>query len=688
MAMSGGTAKLVKTTKSNYGTGFEIKLYVYYKSTQDASTNKSTVSVGMYVVTPTNYGIGPWAKSSDSYVGTTSLTFDGSIPNFDGTRWLAENKTFTVSHKDDGTGSATINWKWGVNSPWGQMVNPSGSFDITLPTIARASVPTIKNSSDKVVTACGMGDTFTIYTNRKSSSFTHTLQYTFAGSTSTIASGVGASYKWKVPDLASKINNKLSGDCTITCTTYNGSTKIGTKTIDVDLWVPVASKPTLSVSSLDLGKSLTITTNRKSSNFTHKLTYSFADLSGQSIASGVTTSTSWTPPLSLASKIPSETSGTLTISCTTYNGTKSRGTETVTCKITVPNNDTFIPKISSVTLKPVGSLSSKFDGLYVFGKTKLQATYNASSSYSTIKQYSTNVGGKAYGGNPATSDLLTTGTETLVFCAVVDARGYVYGVDTMIRVIPYSSPYISNIVCERSDKDGNYKDDGTYLHIKCTRNFSSVDSLNGCTVKVTCGGKTEKLTNFNDKNTFDGVVPNITLDTMATYSVTLNITDDIGDYRDYILAIPTADCTFHLGVGGNSVGVGGYVDEDDEGYFKCYLKGRFIDGLYADRLYANHIEKLALYDGKNFDDLIYNTGYYSGPSKPSVLKCEGYPVDKTGVLEVISVMFDNDNQYGEDIELWGFAYQTYRTYDGDIFTRAYYTDAGFTNWVKLTTTAI
>ena len=46
-----------------------------------------------------------------------SLTFNGDIPSNTASRTLASGKTFTVNHNADGSGSATIYWKWGVNSP-------------------------------------------------------------------------------------------------------------------------------------------------------------------------------------------------------------------------------------------------------------------------------------------------------------------------------------------------------------------------------------------------------------------------------------------------------------------------------------------------------------------------------------------------------------------------------------------
>lgn len=144
MAMTGGTAKLVHTGYCDSNSNLPIKVYVYYKTSTNSSTLKSTVTCGMYVTTPSGWDIGEWGDYNGSYVGTKSLTFDGSIPNFSGTRWLVENKSFTVNHNaTTGKATATIYWKWGVNSSWGQCINPSGSFTITLPTIqTKCTAPT------------------------------------------------------------------------------------------------------------------------------------------------------------------------------------------------------------------------------------------------------------------------------------------------------------------------------------------------------------------------------------------------------------------------------------------------------------------------------------------------------------------------------------------------------------------
>lgn len=102
-----------------------------------------------------------------------------------------------------------------------------------------------------------MGQSLTIKTPAKSSNFTHTLVYSFAGS----AGGIGETYIYDkepwVPsyDLAKLIPKDTDGKCTIFCTTYNGKNAssaafVGETQIQFDLKVPdnEETKPTFSAS--------------------------------------------------------------------------------------------------------------------------------------------------------------------------------------------------------------------------------------------------------------------------------------------------------------------------------------------------------------------------------------------------------------------------------------------------------
>lgn len=152
MAMTGGTGVLVKeTTVTDSGYTGKFRLYVYYKIvSQDINANTTTLSLGMYFTPPSGWTVGPWSKSSDSYLGTTSNTFNGAIGAITKTTWLKENQSLVVNHNPDGTGTATIYWKWGVKSSWGKYDNPKGSFTVDLPRIPRgATLSAAPNFTDE-----------------------------------------------------------------------------------------------------------------------------------------------------------------------------------------------------------------------------------------------------------------------------------------------------------------------------------------------------------------------------------------------------------------------------------------------------------------------------------------------------------------------------------------------------------
>lgn len=244
--MTGGTAVLLKTGYPNYGseTKFPLHLYLYYKIvSQNKATAVTTMSLGMYFVCPDKWYVGPWSDYG-SYLGTTANTFSKSVPsNFSGTLWLAENVTFNVQHDAQGKGTAKIEWKWGVDSSYGQFESPSGAYSVSLPDIPRTS-------SVSVGGAVNAGSALAISIGRTSTSFTHTLRYAFGSASGTIATGVGTGYNWTVPyDLLWQIPSETSGVGTIYCDTYYGGTLIGTSSCGFTVNAPNNSttKPSASM---------------------------------------------------------------------------------------------------------------------------------------------------------------------------------------------------------------------------------------------------------------------------------------------------------------------------------------------------------------------------------------------------------------------------------------------------------
>ena len=206
---------------------------------QSVSGNTSQVRL-VWKSTQTGESWSGYTRTAYYYLATnggseTRYSVDYTLPK--GTTKTIVDKTFTVSHKADGTGSVKVR-SWMDTHISAGVVEKSAS--LTLTTIPRATQPSVSSSS------VDMGTEITVSTPRASSSFTHDLAYSFAGgSYVSIATGVGTSYKWTVPDLASEIPNAISGTLTIRCITKNGSTTIGTKTVTMTVKVPSSVVPTV-----------------------------------------------------------------------------------------------------------------------------------------------------------------------------------------------------------------------------------------------------------------------------------------------------------------------------------------------------------------------------------------------------------------------------------------------------------
>lgn len=211
------------------------------QNSQNITSNTSSVTVDV---------VAAWTYGSWNATGQCkcNLTIDGVNYQFTGISFntgktttgsqVVATKTLNISH--DAAGEKTLAcsawFETGISSG---TVPASASKDLT--TIPRTSTPTVS------VASVDMGGKVTIYTNRKSDKLTHDLAYSFAGGAYvSIATGVGASYAWTTPDLASKIPNTTSGTVTIRCTTKNGSATVGTATVIMTLKVPTSVVPTIS----------------------------------------------------------------------------------------------------------------------------------------------------------------------------------------------------------------------------------------------------------------------------------------------------------------------------------------------------------------------------------------------------------------------------------------------------------
>ena len=162
-----------------------------------------------------------------------------------------------IAHTPDGSKSFTISGFSGWIYDSGTTYASAQTF--TLPTIPRASSVSCSTAN--------IGSNATITINRASTSFTHTLTYSFGSLSGTIATKTSSTnISWTIPTtFYGQIPNSKSGTGTITCDTYNGSTLIGSKSTSFTATVSEsASKPTLSPTVSDSNSTTTALTGNSS----------------------------------------------------------------------------------------------------------------------------------------------------------------------------------------------------------------------------------------------------------------------------------------------------------------------------------------------------------------------------------------------------------------------------------------
>lgn len=232
---------------SNVGSftyGNRFTLYVVLTNRNgDPATNKSIVDYNVYFENTS--GGGTFTSNTRLYFALNGGVIKDSTSTITGPRngqVSIASGSITVDHNNDGT--KAIGYHALVHSTsFGINGEISGTF--TLTTIPRAS--TVKGGSGNI------GEQTTISISRASTSFTHTLRYSYGNLTDTIATGVGDSYKWTIPtSFYAQIPNSKSGWGTIYCDTYSGSTLVGTNpTTFTATATEASSRPTVTGTVVD-----------------------------------------------------------------------------------------------------------------------------------------------------------------------------------------------------------------------------------------------------------------------------------------------------------------------------------------------------------------------------------------------------------------------------------------------------
>lgn len=308
---------------------------------------------------------------------------------------------------------------------------------------------------------------------------------------------------------------------------YNGSSytdylKWTAVTLEVD-WQEPATQPSLSAATVEMGKSVTINTPAVNNAYRHTLRYAFGGASG-TIATGIASSVSWTPPVSLANQIPSATAGSGTIYCDTYSGSTLLGTKSVSITLTVPGS--VVP--SAGTLSAALAEDTSGTGLYVKGMGKAKLTLSrASGAYgSSIKSYSVSGGGWSSNESTLTTGILQAAGEITFTAVVTDSRGRKASTMRTISVIDYTKPGVAVCDVYRCDADGNRKKAGTYFAVEINASYSAIT---GNTLSITARYKKQSESSYgtatNVTNNGKTVIGGGNIGASTTYDVLVTVAD-------------------------------------------------------------------------------------------------------------------------------------------------------------------
>lgn len=399
----------------------------------------------------------------------------------------------------------------------------------------------------------------------------------------------------------------------------------GSATVSLSIPLPqIKRASTISDVTGTLGSAMTLDISRKDSSYTHNLKYEFGKLSG-TIATGVGTSCSWTPPLSLATAMPNRTSDWGQIVLETYSGSTKIGQTNCILTLNVPTSMT--PSLGSITLTDSNTaVKNLLNTANTFAEivSDIKVAFNDATGVqgSTITGYHAEIVNKnqSTNANNGNLGLMKWNGSAQVKAWVTDSRGRSSNaVTTDITVLEYFLPTLTftairgdtnqssdKIVVSRTAKIaplriGNTQKNSFKLSFK-TAPFGSTTYTSD-----TGAGVNDKVTNTltNSKATLSG-----TFDIGKSYEV-YGVLEDALTSSGTVKAPPVSPEKMVMGMAETAVSFGKYPENtnavDSDWVFKYKNKD-----IQHHKLSANDGSAILL--PKNGTDLntITESGFYRG----------------------------------------------------------------------------
>lgn len=306
--------------------------------------------------------------------------------------------------------------------------------------------------------------------------------------------------------------------------------------------IPRAS--TIACTTANIGETAIITIDRKSSSFTHTITYAFGDLSGTIVTKTSKTTISWTIPTTFYTKIPNAKIGTGTLKCKTYDSSGNTVGSDTSVKFTVTVNaennkpTVTISAVDTGITLPTGVTTTSLTGsnkklINNWSSVKVTATATAKNSAKIIDT-TVRCGDGQVSKNPTSTFTKVHSKDFSV--TATDSRGIFNSASTSdLALIPYTEIQTTEFVLKRiSQTSGTIK-----LSIKgkyFNGNFGNATNdialkyrykpVNGSWSSYTTLGLTKSNGTFSYSN--DSLLTGLSYQTAYTFEVVL--TDKVNVY--------------------------------------------------------------------------------------------------------------------------------------------------------------
>lgn len=290
-----------------------------------------------------------------------------------------------------------------------------------------------------------------------------------------------------------------------------------------------ASTPSITPSTFNIGDTITINTNRKSTAFTHTLTFYFGTYSyqiGTDIEDTVTFDTS-TIANEMYQQIPNASVGEGNVTAVTYNESTEIGTKSTIFNAKVTNsNPTFTAEYQDINSQMTAITNNNQQLIRNNSNLQISISNASAKNYATLSSLTAVINGTTYTGSLRGTGgsidvgVLNISSNTTAQVILTDSRGISTTQNLNLIILDWQLP-TAIITLQRQNNFYSETD------INVDADYSSLDNKNTITLKVR--SKKTTATTYGSYTTLqDNVTTTLTLDNNFAWDVQVLVQDKIG----------------------------------------------------------------------------------------------------------------------------------------------------------------